>query len=114
MHREQSLLALDLPSLYDASKQSVVTLSAIGPDENELRTGTGFFVGDGTRIVTNYHVIQGAVKAHTTVTEEVFAVDPRHDLAILFNPAPGAPLKLANGNEAVGDSVAVIGSPFGL
>ena len=33
MHREQSLLALDLPSLYDASKQSVVTLSAIGPDE---------------------------------------------------------------------------------
>jgi S1-C subfamily serine protease len=56
------LLALDFPSLYDASKNSVVTLTAIAPDGNELRTGTGFFVGDGARIATNYHVIEGVVK----------------------------------------------------
>ncbi|MGB9274494.1 MAG: hypothetical protein WCC08_04590, partial [Terrimicrobiaceae bacterium] len=55
-------MTLDLLKVYEATKGSVVTLRAVDQEGNELRTGTGFFVGDGNRIVTNFHVIEGAAK----------------------------------------------------
>ncbi len=33
----------------EATKGSVVTLRAVDQEGNELRTGTGFFVGDGNK-----------------------------------------------------------------
>ena len=114
-------VTLDLPKVYEATKGSVVTLTAVDQEGNELRTGTGFFVGDGNRIVTNFHVIEGAVKVKiktldSTVftTEELYAMDRSSDLALLYSPKSGVPVKLANSDVVIGEDVAVIGSPFGL
>ena len=41
-------------------------------------------------------------------------MDQSSDLALLSSPKSGVPLKLANSDLAVGEGVAVIGSPFGL
>jgi serine protease Do len=86
-----------------------------------LRTVTGLRAGDGSQIVTNLHVIEGAAKVElkaldssTVMLEEVYAFDRSSDLVLLFSPKAGVPLKLAGAGVAIGESVAVIGSPFGL
>lgn len=111
----------NLPSLYEKAKASVVTLSAIDAKGRPLNTGTGFFVADGYKVVTNYHVIKGAttivirfLDGTTVSTSELFAASPANDLALLKCSIKGPPLQLAPEGIAVGDEIAVIGSPLGL
>ena len=47
-------------------------------------------------------------------TAELYAIDRSSDLALLFSPESGVPLKLTNSDAAIGEGVAVIGSPFEL
>jgi S1-C subfamily serine protease len=87
-------------------------------------TGSGFVInGDGT-ILTNYHVVENAVKVTVsfehgkTVEAKVIGKDPSNDLAVLRIPTEGItlhPLTLGNSSKAVvGDPVLAIGNPFGL
>jgi hypothetical protein len=66
-------------------------------------------------------VIEGAAEVEIKTldssvftTAELYAMDRSSDLALLFFPKSGVPLKLANSDVAIGEGVAVIGSPFGL
>ncbi len=87
-------------------------------------TGSGFVINRNGVILTNAHVISGAVKItvefanNQTVSAKVIGKDPDDDLALLKVNPDGltlAPLPLGNSDTVqVGDPTAAIGNPFGL
>lgn len=87
-------------------------------------TGSGFVVNSNGTILTNWHVVENAVKVtvsfeHSkTVEAKVIGKDPSNDLAVLRVPTEGLtlhPLTLGDSSSAqVGDPVLAIGNPFGL
>jgi S1-C subfamily serine protease len=87
-------------------------------------TGSGVVIdGDGT-ILTNYHVIENAVKVQVSIEKgqnveaKVVGKDPSNDLAVLRIPTDGLalhPLTLGDSSTVqVGDPVLAIGNPFDL
>ena len=87
-------------------------------------TGSGFVWDDEGRVVTNFHVIQGANAAQVTLQDQsvwdarVIGIAPEKDLAVLEIEAPREALHpITVGSSAdlqVGQSVLAIGNPFGL
>jgi S1-C subfamily serine protease len=87
-------------------------------------TGSGFVINKDGTILTNYHVVESAVKVMVSfehgkaVEAKVIGKDPSNDLAVLRIPTEGLtlhPLTLGNSGKAqVGDPVLAIGNPFGL
>ena len=89
-----------------------------------VNTGTGFVINRDGTILTNAHVISGAVKIsvafanNQTVAAKVIGKDPDDDLALLKVNPDGltlAPLPLGDSSTVeVGDPTFAIGNPFGL
>jgi S1-C subfamily serine protease len=87
-------------------------------------TGSGFVINRDGLILTNAHVISGAVKIsvafadNQTVTAKVIGKDPDDDLALLKVNPDGlsiVPLPLGDSSTVqVGDPTVAIGNPFGL
>jgi len=87
-------------------------------------TGSGIVIDNNGTILTNYHVVENAVKVQVSfekgknVEAKVVGKDPSHDLAILRIPTDGLtlhPLTLGNSSAVqVGDPVLAIGNPFDL
>jgi S1-C subfamily serine protease len=87
-------------------------------------TGSGFVINKDGTILTNYHVVENAVKVTVSfehgkaVEAKVIGKDPSNDLAVLRIPTEGLtlhPLALGDSAKAqVGDPVLAIGNPFGL
>jgi len=87
-------------------------------------TGSGFVWDEQGRIVTNFHVIQGAQEAVVTLADQrsfpatLVGASPDHDLAVLHidMPADGPrPLPIGTSSDLiVGQNVYAIGNPFGL
>jgi S1-C subfamily serine protease len=87
-------------------------------------TGSGIVIDGNGTILTNYHVIENAVKVTVsfekgkTVEAQVVGKDPSNDLAVLRVHPDGLtlhPLTLGNSSAAqVGDPVYAIGNPFDL
>jgi S1-C subfamily serine protease len=87
-------------------------------------TGSGFAINKDGTILTNYHVVENAVKVTVSfehgkaVEAKVIGKDPSNDLAVLRIPTEGVtlhPLTLGDSAKAqVGDPVLAIGNPFGL
>jgi S1-C subfamily serine protease len=87
-------------------------------------TGSGIVVGDNGTILTNWHVVENAVKVTVSFEEgkaveaTVVGKDPSNDLAVLRVPTDGLtlhPLTLGDSSAVqVGDPVLAIGNPFGL
>jgi S1-C subfamily serine protease len=87
-------------------------------------TGSGIVVNSGGTILTNYHVVENAVKVTVsfekgkTVEAQVVGKDPSNDLAVLHISPDGLtlhPIPLGNSSKAeVGDPVYAIGNPFDL
>ncbi len=92
--------------------------------EQGTATGSGFVINSNGTILTNYHVIENAVKVTVSfehgksVEAKVIGKDPSNDLAVLRIPTEGLtmhPLTLGNSSDVeVGDPVLAIGNPFGL
>ena len=120
-------------SIFNKNKDSVVYISTSNKvvDYYTLTkysvprgSGSGFIWDKKGHIVTNYHVINGAssatVKLHNGKSYSAFLVGayPRRDIAILKIDAPKKELKPvkigSSSNLQVGQSVYVIGNPFGL
>src|SRR5690606_8903029 len=84
--------------------------------------GTGFSLGEGGSVVTNYHVVQGAdrigvedLEGRFYLVTAVRAFDEEDDLAILEVPTLRLPgLALATDVPEPGESVVVLGHPKGL
>jgi S1-C subfamily serine protease len=87
-------------------------------------TGSGIVIDQNGTILTNYHVVENAIKVTVslekgkTVNAQVVGKDPSNDLAVLRIHPDGLtlrPLTLGNSSGAqVGDPVLAIGNPFDL
>jgi S1-C subfamily serine protease len=95
-----------------------------GQQQQGVATGSGFVIDANGTILTNWHVVENAVKVtvsfenNKTVNAQVIGKDPSNDLAVLRVPTEGItlhPLILGDSSTAqVGDPVLAIGNPFGL
>ena len=93
-------------------------------DQGATAEGSGFVVDSSGDIVTNQHVVAGATAVKvtfqdgTTVKATVVGTDPSTDVAVIKVDAAASelhPLTFASSAAVeVGQSVAAIGSPFGL
>jgi S1-C subfamily serine protease len=89
-----------------------------------VATGSGIVISTNGTILTNYHVVENAIKVTVsfekgkTVDAQIVGKDPSNDLAVLKIPAEGLtlhPLALGNSSAVtVGDPVYAIGNPFDL
>jgi S1-C subfamily serine protease len=87
-------------------------------------TGSGIVIDANGTILTNYHVVENAIKVTVSVEKgktleaQVIGKDPSNDLAILRIHPDGVtlhPLALGDsGSAQVGDPVYAIGNPFDL
>jgi tetratricopeptide (TPR) repeat protein len=112
-----------LPELVRRIKPSAVAIETFDVRGEKLSRGSGFFI-DVDRIVTNRHVIEGAFRAevHSSTgtlfpVKGVLAVDAEGDIALLKVDAPAGhirPLSLERTSPQEGESIVVIGNPFGL
>jgi serine protease Do len=96
----------------------------VSADDNSTSLGSGFFIGDGSAVVTNFHVISGAKKVvlksgtgQVLTAEAVYAFDEKKDLAILrVTGASGAHVVALGDSDkvAIGESIVVVGNPEGF
>ena len=129
--------AADLPSVIASIKNSVLpvgTYSATGNPRFDFR-GSGFVVGDGSLVATNFHVLPDGAEVESGPQMAVMAVmaargtggdapvrrarvvatDRLRDLVLLqIEGPPLAPLTLAEAGAArEGQGIAVLGFPIG-
>jgi len=112
-----------LPDLVRRIKPSAVAIETYDVRGEKLSRGSGFFI-DVDRVVTNRHVIDNAYRAEVHSyngniypVKGVVAVDAEGDIALLKVDAPVnqvRPLLLDRTSPQEGESVVVIGNPFGL
>jgi tetratricopeptide (TPR) repeat protein len=112
-----------LPDLVRRIKPSAVAIETFDARGEKLARGSGFFI-DKDRLVTNRHVIEGAYRADVHLNsgnsfqvKSVLAVDAEGDIALLRVEAPPnlvRPLSLDRTSPQEGESIVVIGNPFGL
>ncbi|HUR97485.1 MAG TPA: tetratricopeptide repeat protein [Pyrinomonadaceae bacterium] len=112
-----------LPELVKRIKPSSVAIETFDSKGNTLSRGSGFFVAPD-RIVTNRHVIERSsrVEVHLMdgkkfVVKGVLAIDGEGDLAMLQVDVPrelAIPLPIVRTVPQEGESIVVVGNPFGL
>lgn len=125
----------DPVAVIAAAKASVVPVGSYSATDSPRFTfrGTGFVVGDGNTVVTNFHVLPTGAEAPSGPAlvilvaqpgsretsqlrrAQVVATDRAHDLALLqIEGAALAPLALDQGGAArEGQSVVLMGFPIG-
>jgi len=115
------LAELDAKKLFQQNNASVVVVMSFDRFGQPLAIGSGFYIGDGTAIATNYHVIQGAGSVRVRGSEglvstidTVLAVDPARDLALLESQSRGSGLRLSPQTPDIGEAIIAIGNPSGL
>ncbi|HBR57114.1 MAG TPA: hypothetical protein DEA22_06555 [Blastocatellia bacterium] len=112
-----------LPELVRQVKPSSVAIETFDSRGMSLARGSGFFVAPD-RIITNRHVIERSsrVEIHLVdgkkfIVRGVLAVDGEGDLALLKVEVPpefAVPLPIGRSVPQEGESVVVVGNPFGL
>jgi tetratricopeptide (TPR) repeat protein len=112
-----------LPELVKRIKPSAVAIETFDSRGATLSRGSGFFISSD-RIITNRHVIEKStrVEIHLMngskyVAKGVLAIDGEGDLALLLVDIPkelAVPLPLVKSAPLEGESIVVIGNPFGL
>ena len=112
-----------LPELVRRIKPSAVAIETFDARGEKLSRGSGFFI-DADRVVTNRHVIDNAHRAEVHSyngsvypVKGVIAVDAEGDLALLRVDAPPSQVRyltLDRTSPQEGESIVVIGNPFGL
>ncbi len=118
---ETSAIA-DLPDLFERVVPSVVQIRARG--QRAGGAGSGVVIDRAGHIVTNYHVVRGAVtlvvelRDGTVAAARLLGSDPGNDLAVLHADLPAASLSPAvfgdSGAVRVGEPVFAVGNPFDL
>ncbi len=107
--------------------QAVVQISVVSQKQNiplaaDQKSGSGFNIDPRGVIVTNHHVIDGALNITVKFPDgKVYPARrcssrPEYDLAVLTLEAEGLPTVPlnANGEPAPGDQIRVVGNPLSL
>ncbi len=112
-----------LPELVKRIKPSAVAIETFDSRGNVVSRGSGFFVA-ADKIITNKHVIEKTARAEIHLfngrkypVKGVLAVDGEGDLALLQVDVPkefAIPLPVVRKVPLEGESIVVIGNPFGL
>ncbi len=112
-----------LPELVRRIKPSAVAIETFDAKNNTLARGSGFFIAPD-RIITNRHVIERAARVEIHLLDGkrflvrgVLAVDGEGDLALLKVEVPrpfAVPLPIVRADPQEGESIVVIGNPYGL
>lgn len=113
-----------LPELVRRIKPSVVLVRVFDKEGKAVKAGSAFFIAP-TRVVTNYHVVEGGSSAEIYSNEgfaykvsRMLSYDPKADLAVLEIELPAGVqfkgLTIARGAVQEGESIVVIGNPAGL
>ncbi len=112
-----------LPDLVRRIKPSAVAIETFDSSGKTVSRGSGFFVGPD-RIVTNRHVIERASRVEINLSNGrkytatgILAVDGEGDLALIkvnIPPDFAIPLGILDTAPEEGESIVVIGNPFGL
>ncbi|MEO7674127.1 MAG: trypsin-like peptidase domain-containing protein [Pyrinomonadaceae bacterium] len=112
-----------LPELVRRIKPSSVAIETFDGKGNTLSRGSGFFIA-ADRVITNRHVIEKSSRVEVHLVDGkkftvrgVLAVDGEGDLAMLQVEVPLAlaiPLPIARSVPQEGESIVVVGNPFGL
>jgi len=118
---------LNLVQLFEKSEAGVVKIGVQrGPDgpRDTPGMGSGFVYDNLGHIITNAHVIEGAIKATVTFLDgtqynaKIVGKDKFTDIAVIKvseKPRLLHPLRLGDSSQLhVGEPVAAIGNPFGL
>lgn len=120
--------AMTPKQIYEANAKSVVAISGTvqtvsfgGQTRQGTSTGSGFILTDDGYVVTNYHVIEGAVSVTVVMDNdqeyeaEVIGYDSLNDVAVLKIEAKDLPaVKLGSSDQlSIGDMVVAIGNPLG-
>lgn len=125
--------ATSLPDVIDRVRPSIVAVGSFNPSGSPRQQfrGTGFVVGNGHLVVTNYHVLPEKLDSERNEQLAVFsgrgrqarfhpakvvAEDPVHDLALLYISIPLPALVLAEAGEMPreGSEIAFTGFPIGM
>jgi len=93
-------------NILEQSKKGVVSLLALGANDEQIATGMGFGVKENMLIATNYHLVSNAYsiegrnfKDKKVKVEGIMAVDKDLDIAILKIKGKVAALPLGNSDE---------------
>src|SRR5271154_647985 len=122
--RDAPGVAFVTSTVVQKSESSPFNLFGEQTQRQGTATGSGIVIDAKGTILTNYHVVENAVKVTVSfekgksVEAKVVGKDPSDDLAILSIPTDGLtlhPLKLGDSSAVqVGDPVYAIGNPFDL
>ncbi|MCW3018890.1 MAG: hypothetical protein JWN10_1198 [Solirubrobacterales bacterium] len=122
--RDAPGVAFVTSTVVQKSESSPFNLFGEQTQRQGTATGSGIVIDAKGTILTNYHVVENAVKVTVSfekgksVEAKVVGKDPSDDLAILRIPTDGLtlhPLKLGDSSAVeVGDPVYAIGNPFDL
>ena len=112
-----------LPELVRRIKPSAVAIETFDAKGSTLSRGSGFFIS-GDKVITNRHVIEKSsrVTIHSLdgkiyTARGVLAIDGEGDLALLQIDIPqgiAVPLPIEKIVPQEGESIVVVGNPFGL
>ena len=115
----------DIPSIAREALKSVVIVETKDGQGKPLGQGSGFIVSKDGKVITNYHVIQGATSGEirfpdgaSYLVEGLVASNPERDLAVLKIKTTSNEFRFLSLSDSdrveVGEQVVAIGSPLGL
>lgn len=113
--------------VYQNNAKSVVGISSTvqsvsfgGQTRQGTSTGSGFILTEDGYVVTNYHVVEGAISVKVVMDSEeykaeVVGYDSLNDVAVVKIDAKGLPAVTlgSSDNLSIGDMVVAIGNPLG-
>ena len=112
-----------LPELVKRIKPSAVAIETFDAKGNSVSRGSGFFIAVD-RVVTNRHVIERSSRVEIHLLDGkrypvrgVVSIDGEGDLALLqveLPPGMAKPLPIVSRVPQEGESIVVVGNPFGL
>jgi tetratricopeptide (TPR) repeat protein len=112
-----------LPELVKRIKPSAVAIETFDAKDVTVARGSGFFIAPD-RVITNRHVIERSTRVEVHMQDGkkfpvrgVLAIDGEADLALLQVDVPrgvAVPLPIIRAVPQEGESIVVIGNPYGL